>query len=216
MSLTPSLVLRRLEKAHGRLQPPRRREAVDELVLTILSQNTSDTNRDRAWTSLRGRYASWDEVADAPAVAVEDAIRVGGLAATKAPRIQAVLRAIRERRGRIDLAFLRRASDAEVRAFLGGLPGVGPKTIACVLAFSLGRPALPVDTHVHRLARRMGLIGPRTGAAAAHDVLEQLVRPDDRLRFHVALIDHGRRVCRAQRPNCTVCGLSDRCPRVGL
>lgn len=209
-------VLRRLSKPYAPLAPPPRRPPLDELVLTILSQNTSDTNRDRAWTSLRARFATWDQIADAPVGAVEEAIRPGGLAATKAPRIQAVLRAVRERRGRVDLGFLRRMPDDEVKAFLTGLPGVGPKTAACVLAFSLGRPVIPVDTHVHRLARRLGLIGPKVGANAAHDLLEAIVRPADRLPLHVALIHHGRAVCAAQRPRCGDCILLDLCPRVGV
>ena len=209
-------ILRRLQRVHGPLTSPRRLDPLDELVLTILSQNTSDTNRDRAWIALRERFPTWEDVTDAPTRAVEDAIRPGGLARTKAPRIQAVLRAVCEARGRCDLRFLRRASDEEAKAFLGSLPGVGPKTVACVLAFSLGRPALPVDTHVHRVARRLGLIGPRVGAGPAHGALEALVRPPDRLPIHVALIRHGRTVCRAQRPRCEECVLSDLCPRVGV
>lgn len=210
------MLLRRLLEAHGPVAPPARREPLDELILTILSQNTSDTNRDRAWSSLRSRFPTWEQVADAPASAVEDAIRPGGLAATKAPRIQAVLRAVRERWGGLDLAGLSGLDDREARGLLEALPGVGPKTAACVLAFSLGRPALPVDTHVHRLAVRLGLIPPGTGPAAAHDALERLVAPHERLPLHVALVRHGRVVCRATRPRCDACVLADLCPRVGV
>jgi endonuclease-3 len=195
---------------------PKQLKPLDELVLTILSQNTSDTNRDRAWASLRARFPAWDEVADARTADVVESIRVGGLAETKAPRIQHVLRSIRERHGSIDLGFLRRRSDGDVREFLGSLPGVGPKTVACVMAFSLRRPILPVDTHVHRIAIRLGLVPPKMGAGPAHEALEVLVHPDDRLPLHVALITHGRRVCTALRPRCEGCVLSDFCPRVGV
>lgn len=214
--LTPTLALRRLRKAYGPLEFPQRRDPLDELILTILSQNTSDVNRDRAWASLRARFPAWEDVAAAPVGDVEDAIRVGGLAATKAPRIQAVLHAIERERGAIDLGFLRAAGDEEAEAFLAGLPGVGPKTVACVLAFSLGRDELPVDTHVHRVARRVGWIGPREDAVRAHRTLREIVRPSDRLPLHVALITHGRRTCTAQRPACERCVLADRCPRVGV
>lgn len=216
MAARPATILRRLRSAYGEIKAPRKRPPLDELILTILSQNTSDTNRDRAWKSLRARFKTWDQVADARARSIQEAIRVGGLAATKAPRIKAVLRAIREHRGRIDLSFLRRASDEEVRTFLAALPGVGPKTIACVLAFSLGRAAIPVDTHVHRLGIRLGLIPPKMSAAAAHAELQRIVAPIDRLPLHVALITHGRRTCRAGRPLCAQCVLADLCPKIGV
>src|SRR5207237_871057 len=135
-------------------------------ILTVLSQNTSDVNRDRAYASLTARFGSWHEVLDVPAEEVADAIRPGGLANTKAPRIQAILRAIEEREGSVDLGFLHRMSDEEVRGYLQSLPGVGPKTAACVLAFSLERPALPVDTHVYRTAARVGAGEDERGAGA--------------------------------------------------
>lgn len=214
--VSPDVVLRRLEKAYGSLPTPKRRDPLDELVLTVLSQNTSDTNRDRAWRSLRARYRTWRDVAEAPVADVVATIRVGGLAATKAPRIQAILKAIEAERGTIDLRFLRRLPDDEVHAFLRALPGVGPKTVACVLAFALRRPVIPVDTHVHRTTRRLGLISPRTGAAAAHAELASVVRTEDRLPLHVALIHHGRETCKARRPACRTCVLVDVCPRVGV
>ncbi len=181
-------------------------------MLTILSQNTSDVNRDRAWAGLRARFPTWDAMASARPRSVAAAIRVGGLANTKAPRIIAVLREIRSREGSYELDWMREATDREVEEYLLSLPGVGPKTAACVLAFSLGRPALPVDTHVARVATRLGLMPPRTPPAAAHRILADLVPPALRVPMHVGLIRHGRRVCRAGRPPCETCPLQELCP----
>jgi endonuclease III len=203
---------RRLKRAHGPLDPPRRLDPLEELVLTILSQNTSDVNRDRAWQALRTRYPTWAALAEARPGDVARAIRPGGLAKTKAPRILAVLREIRRREGGFDLEWMRDATDAEVVEYLTSLPGVGPKTAACVLAFSLDRPALPVDTHVHRVAARLGLLAPGTSAARAHQVLAALVPPRLRVSMHVGLIRHGRTVCSAGRPRCEECPLQDLCP----
>lgn len=212
----PEVVLERLADEHGPLDPPTRRDPLDELVRTILSQNTSDVNSDRAFASLRGRFGDWDEAADAPVPEIEDAIRVGGLAKQKAPRIRAALRAIRDRRAEIDLGFLRDLGDGEALEVLTSMDGVGPKTAACVLAFSLERPVMPVDTHVHRVAKRLGLIGETTSAEKAHAELVDVIAPDDRVPLHVALIRHGRAVCKARRPRCGECVLGDVCPRVGL
>ncbi len=178
---------------------------LDELVLTILSQHTSDVNSVRAFTALRAAFPTWEAVRDAPVAAVAAAIQSGGLAQVKAPRIQAVLRRIWEERGSFDLDFLRTEPLDQVRAWLTGLPGVGPKTAACVLLFSCGRPALPVDTHVHRVARRLGLVPDRVSAEGAQLLLEAMVPPDDYYAFHLNLIRHGREVCKAPRPRCEVC-----------
>jgi endonuclease-3 len=203
---------RRLARAHGPLDPPRRLDPLDELVLTILSQNTSDVNRDRAWTSLRARYPTWAAVASARPRGVAAAIRPGGLANIKAPRIIAVLREIRRREGSFDLGWMREASDREVEEYLLSLPGVGPKTAACVLAFSLGRAVLPVDTHVARVATRLGLLAPRAPSGVAHRTLVEMVPAPLRVPMHVGLIRHGRAVCRAGRPRCEICPLRDLCP----
>jgi endonuclease-3 len=194
------------------LDPGRSLEPLEELVLTILSQNTSDVNSRRAFDALRERYPTWDGLAEANPDEVAAVIRMGGLANIKAPRILAILAEIRRRQADLDLSWMRTARSARVREFLITLPGVGPKTAACVLAFSLGRPALPVDTHVHRVATRLGWLDPRTNAAAAHDVLEDLVPPRLRVPVHVGLIRLGREVCRAGRPSCEVCPLQDLCP----
>jgi endonuclease-3 len=206
-------VLRRLSNRFGPLTPPRRWDPLEELVLTILSQNTSDVNSDRAFAAIRAKYPTWEELAEADPRELADAIRPGGLANVKAPRILAVLQEIRERQGgTLDLSWMREAKDAEVRDYLMSLPGVGPKTAACVLAFSLGRPALPVDTHVHRVAARLGLIDARTPAGKAHEVLEAMVPPKSRVRMHVGMIRLGRAICRAGRPSCEICPLQDLCP----
>ena len=203
---------RRLARAHGPLDPPRRIDPLDELVLTILSQNTSDVNRDRAWEAMRARFPTWERVERAPVEDLKEAIRPGGLANTKAPRIQEVLREIRAREGAIDLSWLSDASDEEVTAYLLSLPGVGRKTAACVLGFALQRPVIPVDTHVFRVAKRLGLISERATADRAHDELHDLVPPPLRLPLHVALIRHGRTICKAGAPRCGVCPLRDLCP----
>jgi endonuclease-3 len=203
---------RRLSRHFGELLPPRRTDPLEELVLTVLSQHTSDVNAARAFDSLRRALPTWDSVVDAPAPAVADTIRSGGLANTKAPRIQAILREIREREGAFDLSCLRRMSDAEATAYLASLPGVGPKTAAVVLAFSLGRDAIPVDTHVHRVTTRLGWIEPRTNAAAAHRTLAELVPSEIRVSLHVGLIRLGREICVARRPRCEICPVFELCP----
>ncbi len=181
-------------------------------MLTILSQNTSDVNRDRAWAALRARFPTWEAVASARPRSVAATIRPGGLANTKAPRIVAVLREIRRREGSFDLGWMRGASDREVKEYLESLPGVGPKTVACVLAFSLGRPVIPVDTHVARVATRLGFLAPGTSSSAAHRTMAELVGPSQRVTMHVGLIRHGRTICRAGRPRCEICPLQDVCP----
>jgi endonuclease-3 len=209
---TVRAVHRRLEHHFGSLSPPRRSDPLEELVLTVLSQHTSDVNAGRAFASLRERFATWDAVVRARPTAVADSIRSGGLANIKAPRIQGILREIRDREGRYDLAFLREWTDADATAYLSSLNGVGPKTAAIVLAFSLGRDALAVDTHVHRVTRRLGWIPPRTSAERAHTILGDLVPADLRVPMHVGLIRLGREICRAARPRCEACPLNDLCP----
>jgi endonuclease-3 len=188
-------------------------DPVDELIGTILSQHTSDTNTARAFTSLRERFPTWQDVIEAPTPAVADAIRSGGLANLKAPRIQAVLVAVRERFGALDLGELANMSVADARAELVALNGVGPKTASCVLLFSLGLPAMPVDTHVHRVSRRLGLIDAAESAEAAHELLERDLgeNRDEVYAFHMNMIAHGRTVCLARRPRCERCVLTECC-----
>ena len=205
-------MLNRLRKRYGDLVPPRRSDSLEELILTVLSQHTSDVNAERAFEGLRAALPTWEAVVRAPTRSVADAIRSGGLADTKAPRIQAILREVEARRGAFDLSALADLSDDEARAELVSLPGVGPKTAAVVLSFSLGRDAMPVDTHVHRVTRRLGLVPPNTSADRADRVLHELVPEGLRTPLHVALIRLGREICKAPTPRCGICPLKDICP----
>ena len=207
------VVLERLGERYGhpRWAGPRV-DTVSELVLTILSQNTADTNSFRAFTALRERYATWDDVLAAPTDEVEDVIRPGGLAPTKSRRIQHVLAEVHEATGgTLDLSFLGERPLLEAREWLTSLPGIGRKTAAIILLFGFGRPQLPVDTHVHRVATRLGMLPPRTPLGRAHDLLEEVLEPDEMYPFHVELIRHGRDTCRAPRPICGLCPLTDVC-----
>lgn len=207
---------RLLERRFGPLEPPPKREPIEELVLTVLSQNTSDVNRDRAFAALRRRYRSWNALAAADERELAETIRVGGLSRIKAPRLLAILREIREREGALDLSWMEDAPAERVREYLTSLPGVGPKTAACVLAFSLGRPALPVDTHVYRVARRLGFYDERTDASRAHILMEAAVPPSLRVSMHVGLIRLGREICKSGRPLCEDCPLNRLCPTAPL
>ena len=194
-----------------------RLDAVSELVLTILSQNTADTNSFRAFSALRARYGGWDDVLEAPTDELEDVIRPGGLAPTKSKRIQHVLAEVHSATGGTwDLSFLGEWPLLTAREWLTSLPGIGRKTAAIILLFNFGRPQLPVDTHVHRVASRLGMLPPRTPLERAHDLLEQVLEPDEMYPFHVELIRHGRDTCRAPRPICGLCPLTDICDYFAL
>jgi endonuclease III len=204
-------VQRLLRGSQGPFVPKPSLPIVDELIATVLSQHTSDRNSERAFADLKAAFPAWEQVLDAPAEALADVIRSGGIADQKARRIQRILAEIGEREGRIDLGRLRDLDDAAVEEYLTSLPGVGPKTAACVLVFAMGRAAFPVDTHVHRVAVRLGWLPPGTTAAAAHQMLTPVVPPGIRYDLHLALITHGREVCKSQRPRCGGCVLRDRC-----
>ena len=187
-------------------------DPVAVLVQTILSQNTSDTNSDKAFASLTTTFHTWERLASAPIPAIADSIRNGGLAEVKSRYIQQALHHIREKRGEIKLDFLKQLTMENARKWLTALPGVGTKTANCVLLFSLGMPALPVDTHVFRVAKRLGLASAASTIEQVQIKLEKMVPKDDVYSFHVLLIEHGRKTCKAQRPLCKVCGLKDICP----
>lgn len=206
-----SWVCDRLDEENGKVIWRSHGQPLGALVGTILSQNTSDKNSERAYDNLRRTFSDWDSVRTAPVKEIADAIRSGGLADAKAPRIRGVLEQIYERQGETSLDFLYQTPTDEAKQYLQSFHGVGPKTAACVLMFSLGRPVLPVDTHVFRVSHRLGLIDRKIGEAKAHDALQALL-PEERVyAFHVHLIRHGRRVCTAQRPACEICVLQERC-----
>jgi endonuclease III len=202
---------RRLKEAYGDYAWEPRTDPIPELVNTILSQNTNDHNRDIAYDRLRERFPTWENVRDAPTEDVIEAIRPAGLAPSKGPRIQGALGRITEERGELSLDFLREMPLEEARSWLLDIKGVGPKTAAIVLLFALGRPAFPVDTHVHRVTQRLGLIPEGTSRKKAHQLLEALVPPKLYYPFHIGLIKHGRALCIARNPRCDVCMLTDLC-----
>jgi endonuclease-3 len=186
--------------------------ALDELIFTVLTQHTSDLNAGRAYDSLRKKLPTWGEVIEADNVIVANAIRHGGLANQKSVRIQKILADVLQRLGHFNLEFLASLPLEEARAWFTTLPGVGPKTAAVVMAFSLKMPAFPVDTHVHRVSRRLGLISQKTTADQAHSIMEAMIPAEDRYDMHVLLITHGRQVCKARIPLCAVCPLAIECP----
>jgi endonuclease-3 len=186
-------------------------DGVSVLVDTVLSQNTSAANSDAGYRQLRRRFRTWKQVADARPEEVERHIRVSGLSNRKAPRIQAILRQIRSERGRIDLQFLADLDEQAAYEYLRNFPGVGPKTACCTLLFAFGKAVFPVDTHIHRIARRIGLVGAKATAEQAHDVLTPLIAPEGRYEMHVLLIEHGRKTCRAINPRCEHCVLLRMC-----
>ncbi len=201
-----------LAAQYGELPQRPRRDPLDELVLGVLSQNTSDVNSDRAFAQLKRVFPSWQATLEARPEDVEEAIRPGGLAPTKSLRIQAMLAEVLKRGGSFDLSFLREMPLDEAEAWLQSLPGVGPKTAAVVLLFSLGRPAFPVDTHVHRVLRRLGLALSGASATQAQAMWEPRLVAEEVYSFHMYLIVHGRRTCVARRPRCPACKLRRRCP----
>ncbi len=202
----------RLERSYGEREGTPGGNPVRSLVGTILSQHTNDRNAHAALESLEARFDNWEAVADARLDRLASAIRPAGLHRQKARSIRGALRAIRDARGKVSLDPLRDAPTDEAHAALMALPGVGRKTAACVLLFCLGRPVLPVDTHVLRVSRRLGLLDEGTSAEAAHDRLAALVPENLVYRFHVLLIAHGRARCTARHPACVGCVLEDACP----
>jgi endonuclease-3 len=199
----------RLRETYGRPVNQPHGHPIAELVRTVLSQNTSDGNRDRAFDRLRERYPTWEEVREAPTDDVIEALRPGGLANTKAPRLQSILDELGEPP---DLDWTETAPRDEVMEFLTALPGVGRKTAACVMIFTWGRPEIPVDTHVYRVGTRLGLFREGASFEEAHDEILRWVDPEDAYEFHINLIRHGRAICKAQRPRCEECPLLRMCP----
>jgi endonuclease III len=201
----------KLLEAYGQPTWRNRLPPIDELVSTILSQNTNDINRDRAFTALRKKFPTWEKVSDAKTESVIAAIRPAGLANQKGPRIQQVLRAISKERGSLDLYFLKDLPLEEARAWLTKFNGVGPKTAAIVLCFSLDRPAFPVDTHIYRVTGRIGLRPGKMTVEQAHPYMESLLPPETYYAAHLNLIRLGREVCHARKPDCPNCPVRKLC-----
>ncbi len=184
---------------------------VDELVCTILSQNTNDINRDKAFSALKERYSTWEEVRDADSAELQYVIRIAGLAQQKGPNIQAALREISEKNGAIDLEWLKNLSGDEARDWLVNLKGVGPKTAAIVMVFALGMPAFPVDTHIYRVTGRIGLRPKKLNVEKTHQYLEMIGDPGEFGPLHLNLINLGRNFCQARKPKCSGCPVIDLC-----
>jgi endonuclease-3 len=201
----------KLEKVYGKKVWKVHSDPLSELIAIILSQNTSDLNSHRAYLSLRSRFKTWDQVRRAKIREIANSIRSGGLADIKAQRIKVILRRIFEEKGESNLNFLKRWSTEKIREYLGRFKGVGEKTIACVLLFSLKRPALPVDTHVLRVSKRLGLVPLKVNARKAEIILEELVPSGWVYQFHLNLIEHGRNICKAANPLCRECVLLETC-----
>lgn len=208
-------VLSVLGDKYGPVEWIPRYSPASELVYTILSQHTSDLNSERAFNNLMSTFDTLESVASAPVEEIYEAIKMGGLAKTKAPRIKRVLNDVYDEVGSLDLSFLGEMPLEDAKTWLKKFHGIGPKTAAIILCFSLGMPAMPVDTHIYRVSQRLGLIGPKVNAEQAHDILEPMVPTDDVFAFHVYLIRHGRDTCKAQRPKCTECVMSEQCPSYG-
>jgi endonuclease-3 len=212
-SVVISDAIRLLTEEYGPFENEPRLDPAHELTFTILSQHTSDRNSERAFRNLMNEFGTLEAVAAAEVDAIEAAIAAGGLAKIKAPRIKTVLNQILERNdGSLDLHFLAEMPMDEARAWLRQLPGIGPKSAGIILSFSLGMPAMAVDTHIYRVSKRLGIIGPKVSADKAHEVLEAAMPPEDVYPFHAAFITHGRQVCKAQRPRCGVCVVNYSCP----
>lgn len=211
----PATVARLLREAYGRPRPPDSLGLLGCLVRTLLSQNTTDTNADAAYEALRRRFADWSEIAGARLPSLEATIRTAGLARQRSKALRAIVRRLREDDPSLELAFLRDLPTPALLEYLLALPGVGPKTAACVALFELRRPVFPVDTHILRISTRLGWIEPGKTTAAAQALLEPLIPADLRLEMHLNLIAHGRRTCPARRPRCGECVLVKLCPKVG-
>jgi endonuclease-3 len=211
-----SLLNKALE-AHRRLlvvygeQEKRRHDAMSTLVNTIISQNTNDVLRDRAYDRLVERYPTWQAMHDAPVASIQEAIQVAGLGGQKAQRIKEALQRISSERGEFSLEFLRQMPVAEAKSWLVSFKGIGPKTAAIILLFALDMPSFPVDTHVHRVCKRLGLTPEKATREKSHEILEAMLPPSIYYAYHLNIISHGREVCQARRPRCELCTLQDIC-----
>lgn len=202
----------RLKKEYGQKLPrPDRPDPLEELILTVLSQNTNDKNRDRAFQELKSRFPRWEEVLAAPTSKLEQAIRSGGLARQKSARIKKMLKQIKKREGKLDLGRICKMEREQALEYLYSFKGVGEKTAAIVLLFSCGEPVFPVDTHILRLSTRLGLVPVKASAKKAHEIMGEAVPEELMYCFHLNMIEHGRRICHPRKPECEGCCLSSKC-----
>ena len=206
-----AIVLKLLNKAYGRPKPFKASDPVDELVRTVLSQNTNDRNSLRAYAVLKKRFKSWEGLIKTDTKRIAALIKHAGLANIKAKRIKEVLGEIRRREGSIDLSILDDMDIGSSFSYLRSLKGVGPKTAACVLLFSFGKAIMPVDTHIFRVAKRLGMIAQNTDIEEAHEVLTKIAPKGLIYEMHLGIIEHGRRTCKAQNPRCGFCVLYNMC-----
>lgn len=210
--LSPETIIERLVPLYGEFEQKPRYNALDELIFTVLTQHTSDLNAERAFNKLRAEIPTWQEVMDADHRQIADAIYHGGMSNQKSHRIKAILATIEQKHGELEIDFLRQYELDDARQWLMSLPGVGPKTAAVVMSFALGMPAFPVDTHIHRVSKRLGLIEENVSADDAHAIMESATPAHLRFQLHMQIITHGRQICKARKPICTKCPLSDQCP----
>jgi endonuclease III len=206
--------IKMLEKEYGIPKQGKCVNPMDSLIETILSQNTNDINRDRAFERLKSEFPTWEEVMDAPEKKIAKAIRVGGLANIKSARIKAILREMMQKKGNLNLEYLKKMTTDDAANELFSFKGVGEKTVKCVLLFSLGRNVFPVDTHIHRLCRRMGFVRENASREETHRVMGKIVPEKKMYPFHINLIRHGRKTCTARKPDCPNCPLSKICPKI--
>jgi len=206
------VIIQYLDREYFRPRFAPRFPPVDELVFTILSQNTTDINAGRALESLRKKYPDWEDVARAPQRSIAAAIRMSGIAGPKSRYIKETLSALLEENGNLGMDFLNEMEDREALEYLTRFPGVGIKTASCVLMFALGRPVIPVDTHVFRVCKRLDFLPEDASRESAHWILNAIVPPNDKYSFHINLVLHGRKVCKAVRPRCFECVIEGLCP----
>lgn len=204
-------IVRILEKTYGIPERDGFKEPLDELIFTILSQNTNDRNRDRAWMELKRSFPNYESILNSSQKKLEKTIRVAGLAEQKSKNIIQILKKIKRENGKLSLNFLKGYNKKAALEYLLSLRGVGPKTAACVLLFSLNIPAFPVDTHIFRVTKRLGLIPEKTSAEKAHFILEAIVPQNKYHSFHINLIRHGREICHPKKPECTLCVIRTHC-----
>lgn len=203
---------RLLVEAYGDRKWKRRAEPIDELIMTMLSQRTNDLNRDKAFERLKEKFPSWEQILKAKVSSIESAIKPAGLSKQKAPRIKAILQRIAEANGgNLSLDFLSRMPVPKALSWLKSLPGVGPKTAACVLLFSFGKPVFPVDTHIFRISKRLGWLDSNVTEAEANELLDKVIPDAIKYRLHLNMIAHGRRICRPKNPRCQECVLKSFC-----